>query len=104
MRLNKTKSKLLYFTKASPMQNILPTELMSIKSVQCLRLLGVTFTNDMNLATHFQLVIKKASQRLYYLKCMKPFLKKNERWHVYIALIRSILEYGAPMFSSIINN
>jgi hypothetical protein len=97
MCINASKSKLLYFTKRSPCE-ILPTEFLSIKSVYLLKLLGVTFTSEMTFKEHFYEVIKKSSQRLYYLRVMKPYLTKAELWNIYYSLIRSILEYVAPMF------
>lgn len=97
MTINTAKSKLLFITKTSP-HDILPLELLSIKSVETIKLLGVTFSKTMDFKLHFKDIIKRASQRLYYLRIMKSYCSTDELWLIYTMLIRSLLEYAAPMF------
>ena len=47
---------------------------------------------------HFTNILTKANQRLYILRMLKRIMTKKELWNIYESLIRSILEYAAPMF------
>ena len=50
------------------------------------------------------MIIKKASQRIYFLGILKRTHTKSKLWNVYFTLIRSILEYAAPIFMAISKN
>lgn len=101
MEINDTKSKLLYFTKRNTYTCILPTEIFSIKAVTTLKILGVTFQKNLNFEEHFKLIVRRASQRLYFLRILKNNLPTEKIWMVFNGLIRSILEYAAPLFISL---
>ena len=45
-----------------------------------------------------QKFLTKANQRLYILRMLKRIMTKKELWNIYESLIRSIVEYAAPMF------
>lgn len=104
MTINTEKSKIIYFRRKTSRECILPHELYSIKSCTCLKLLGVTFNENLDFKEHFKIVIKKASQRLYFLRILRGTHTKSELWNVYFTLIRSILEYAAPLFMAITKN
>ena len=104
MSINTNKSKILIFRRKSPHNCILPQEFFGITCCQNIKLLGITFNEALDFNEHFHAVVKKASQRLYFLRVTKPCLSKKELWKIYFAHIRSILEYGAPLFSSLSKN
>ena len=101
MKINYSKSKLLYFTKRNTSACILPTEIFSVKAVTVLKVLGVTFEKNLTFEEHFKSVVRRASQRLYFLRILKDTLTKEKLWIVFNGLIRSILEYAAPLFISL---
>jgi len=63
-----------------------------------IKLLGITFNERMCFDEYFNAVITKASQRLHFLRLLKKNLTKQQLWNIYNSLIRSILEYAAPIF------
>jgi hypothetical protein len=101
MTVNFKKSKILYFKKQSPLLCILPNEIMNIKRFETAKLLGITFNERMSFADHFDEVITKACQRLHILRILKRCLTKKQLWNVYFALIRTLLEYAAPIFMAL---
>jgi hypothetical protein len=101
MTINTSKSKILYFRRNSAQNCILPHEFFSIKCCSILKLLGVTLNEHLNFKDHFEFVLKKASQRLYFLRILKPYRTKIELWRIYFSIIRSILEYAAPIFMAL---
>ena len=71
----------------------------NITTTSCVKLLGVTFSEDMRWNTHITNVIKKASRRLYVLYNLKHAnCPTDMMYKVYVALIRSILLYCYPCF------
>ena len=96
--LNVNKSRILFISNSQPRQNIHPTEFLSIKTVSNIKLLGVTFNQNLTFNEHFTNILTKANQRLYILRMLKRIMTKKELWNIYESLIRSILEYAAPMF------
>ena len=74
---NTNKSKILYFRRKSPHNCILPQEFFGITCCQNIKLLGITFNEALDFNEHFHAVVKKASQRLYFLRVTKPFLSKT---------------------------
>jgi len=99
--INVDKSKLIFFTKMNPLKHNLPTEIRGIRVCTDLKLLGVTFTNNLSFKTHFDAIVKQASQRLHFLRVMRRLIPKSELWRIYNCLIRSILEYACQLFVSL---
>ena len=96
--INAGKSKVLYFNKNSTTLCLLPHDIFGITVCKTLKLLGVTFNERLDFAEHFNLVLKCASQRLHFLRVLKPIYSKEQLWKVFNSLIRSILEYACPLF------
>ena len=51
-----------------------------------------------NWSSHFNCVIKKASQRLYVIRILKPLLSHDRLVMVFHSLIQSLLDYASPVF------
>jgi len=98
MLINNEKCSFLYFKKPNAFRCLLPNSIMGIKACQNLKLLGITFNEQLCFKDHFNLILKRASQRLYYLRVLKNYYCKKELWNVFNTLIRSILEYAHPIF------
>ena len=72
---------------------------LSIKSVSCVTLLGVSFTSDMKWNTHVNNIVSKASRKLYILcNLVKANCPSATLLQVYNACIRSVLLYAFPVF------
>lgn len=79
-------------------------EFEDIPIVDNLKILGIIFDKRLNWKSHCEMISKKSSSRLYVLRQLKPFLNKNELFRIYEACIRSILEYGSPLFVNLQSN
>ena len=104
MKINTQKCKILYFRRASPNNCILPHEFHGINCCTNLKFLGITLNENLDFKEHFGLVLKKASQRLYFLRILKRSHDIVDLWKVFFALIRSVLEYAAPIFMALPKN
>ena len=72
-----------------------------LKNVEKLKILGIMFNTDWSWTDHFDTVLSMCSRRLYALRMLKRSgLSKDQLIHVYNSLIRSCLEYCAPLFIS----
>jgi hypothetical protein len=78
--------------------NCLPIEVENIHEKYYVKVLGIHFTNDLKWDFHFEKIIKKANQRFYAIRILKPFLNVNDMIHAYSCFIRSLLEYCSPLF------
>ena len=61
----------------------------------------MTFFKDLKWNKHCDLIVKCCSRRLYALRILRPLLQKDDLVTVYHALIRSLMEYCAPLFVSL---
>jgi len=69
-----------------------------VNAVQEIKILGVYFNTKGNWTTHTTNIIRSSSRKLYALRILKPFLSNNDLKNVYFMLVRSLLEYCAPVF------
>ena len=95
LNINLRKSKIMCINTSA--STILP-QLPDMTSADELKLLGVTFTSDLKWDKHFDLVVRKASSRLYTLRILRPLLSRENLHQIYCGLIRSLLEYSSPLF------
>ena len=63
-----------------------------------LRFLGVIFDKSLGWGSHVDYLEKKCSQRIYILRRMKSITSDRQFVAIYVALIRSVLEYASPAF------
>ena len=96
--INEKKCKSLTIRKSPKCQEL---SLPRVKRVSNLKILGVTYNERGNWKTHVDNIIKTASQRLYALRILRPMLSNTNLQVTYNALLRSILEYSAPLFLGI---
>ena len=81
----------------SPEQFALP----NIPVVNSMKILGITFECNLKWNLHFNHICKRASSRLYVIRQLRDYLPTSELTLVYQNCIRSLLEYGAPLFSDL---
>jgi hypothetical protein len=95
---NKTKEMILGPLSRSHLP-YLTTSVGTIERVSSFKLLGVYVESTLSWTIHVDNMIKKVTQRLYFLKQLKRAgLSSSQLFHYYIAVIRPVLEYGAPVW------
>ena len=68
--------------------------------VKMLKLTSIHVTNDLSWNEHIDYVFKKANKRLYALRLLaRSKVPAVELIAIYCALVRSILEYGSPVWA-----
>ena len=78
---------------------LLSTPTGTIDRVTSFKLLGLHIDSSLSWANHISIITQKASSRLYFLKQLKRAgLASNHLLHFYIAVIRPVLEYCAPVW------
>ena len=70
-----------------------------LESVNSVKLLGLNVSSDLKWNVHVSELVRKVSTRLYFLRQLKKsHVITRELLLFYITCIRSILEYGSPVF------
>ena len=63
------------------------------------KILGVPLSSDLTWNVHIEYIMKKASKCLYALRSLKKAgVQPSDLVGIYCALIRSVLEYAAPVW------
>ena len=71
-----------------------------LATVNEVKLLGVTIQNDLKWESHIKDLEKRASAKLYMLRCLVKYgLSQTDLLTVFVGYIRSLLEYAAPVWS-----
>ena len=107
MRLNPKKCKELAisFLRSSPagLSSPLHVNNVPLERVKEFKVLGLTVQNDLRWNTHIDNITKKASKRLHIIRVLRNAgVPPQDLVKIYIALIRSILEYCCPVWSTCI--
>ena len=73
-----------------------------VRRVETYKILGVHFRSDLTRNVQIEYIMKKASNRLCALRSLKKAgVKPSDLVGIYCALIRSVLEYAAPVWSGL---
>ena len=105
MRLNPKKCRelvinFLQYLPASP--GMLHIDGSPVRRVETYKILGVHLSSDLTWNVHIEYIVKKASKRLYALRSLKKAgVQPSDLVGIYCALIRSVLEYAAPVWSGL---
>ena len=75
-----------------------PIQIDSVPIVNELKILGVTFDRKCNWNAHVNNVLRGASRRLFLIRMIKQYVKKDDLITIFNGLVRSILEYSSPLF------
>ena len=101
VNVTKTKEMLIYFSKGCVPNDVpvLRTEDNQIERVDSFQLLGVVISSDLTWKAHVSHIVSKASKRLYIVyQLLRAGVSSSDVLTVYCALIRSVLEYCAPVW------
>ena len=63
-----------------------------------LNLLGVQFSDDGSVKRHIQTKAATAGKLVGMLRRQSRYLSEEARFHIYVATIRPVMEYGCPVF------
>ena len=69
-----------------------------IETVKSVNILGLNISSDLKWNVHVSELVRKATTRLYLRQLKKSHAAKRELLLFYITCIRSIPEYGSPLF------
>jgi hypothetical protein len=95
LKVNGKKCKSLIIKKSPNCEEV---QLQGVTSVSSMSLLGITFNAQGAWSSHVRNITRTASRRLYALRLLRSSLSHRELVLVYNALVRSIMEYCAPLF------
>ena len=99
MKLNPTKCKemLVCFQKVLPDLPQITIGDDKLERVSCYKLRGVHVLNNLTWNEHVDAITKKTTKRIYFMRLLKRAeVARKELVHIYLASIRSIIEYAAP--------
>ena len=108
MKLNSDKTKVMLFN-VSKQNNFMPEvrvkdDKQNIEVVEEFKLLGVQITSDLKWDANTNAITKKAFKRLWMLRRLKNLgLKTSSLVKIYTTQIRSLLEYGAVSWHSMLS-
>ena len=103
MKINADKTNLILFNPCRS-KDFLPNKSLQgsdIKTVESVKLLGVTITSNFSWDENTKLIAKKCYQRMWILKRLKNLgANKHDLLEVYVKQIRCIAEYAVPAWNS----
>ena len=100
-QLNERKCKELRisFAKNEPEFDPIRVNRQTLETVNSVKLLGLNISSNLKWNAHVSELVRKVSTRLYFLRQLKKsHVATRELLLFYITCIRSILEYGSPVF------
>ena len=103
MKINADKTNLILFNPCRS-KDFLPNKSLQgsdIKTVESVKLLGVTITSNFSWDENTKLIAKKCYERMWILKRLKNLgANKHDLLEVYVKQIRCIAEYAVPAWNS----
>ena len=103
MKLNLSKTKFMLF---NPTKNFdfvpdLSVDGSVVETVEEMKLLGLILRNDLSWKPNTEIMTKKAYKRLWILKRLKKQgASLDDLRDIYVKQVRSVLEFGVPVWSS----
>jgi hypothetical protein len=103
MKINpqKTKEMIINFSKRKCTIPMLKINDQPIERVNEINLLGVSISNDLKWSSHIEKVTQKASQRIFVLtNARRAGASQEDMKSLYTSIIRPVLEYCCPVWST----
>ena len=98
LHINATKCKILTIKKSEAYNDFV---IPNVTAVEVLPILGVRFNNRGTWSSHVDSVVATSSRRFYAARILRRSLSKSSMLLLYFSLIRSVMEYCAPLFISL---
>ena len=95
MMISKNKSQIMLCKKKTEIQPNIETELSIVNSM---KILGMTFSSDLDWSQHVSNICSTANKRMHILRTLKPLTNPEELHLIYTSTIRPALEYGCQCF------
>ena len=92
LMLNESKSKELFIHRS---RNTV-TQNSDFQRVESVKILGMTLSCDVKWNLHIKDVLKRASRRLYVIRCLRNVLSPRDLVRVYHAIITALFLYASP--------
>ena len=89
MQINHAKTKVLNINFSKSILSMYP----GFENVREMKVLGLFFNDRLSWSTHFEYLIKKASQRMYVLRILKPIFSHDNLVMVFYAITQSLFDY-----------
>lgn len=100
LKLNRSKTKEIVFTRPRFNKFLLPPPLPNIERVTTICILGITITDDFSCSPHVDKILHKGHQLLYGFKLLKAHgLRGHDLHNVATSLLRSTIFYASPAWS-----
>ena len=106
MNLNHSKTQLLciHANATSNVQSYVRSGSDKIVSTDKLNILGFMFGKELSVRAHINYMLDKAKKKLWTLRHLKRAdLGKGDLLNIFLSVIRSVLEYAAPTYHSMLN-
>lgn len=100
LQINLTKTQAMFIPNARLTEERMFND-TSYSHTSALKILGVTFNSKLTWQQHIDTVCKKAASRFFILRSLRRFIPADKLLVLYYGLVRSILEYAAPLFTSL---
>ena len=99
LNVSKTKEMIFDFRKAKPIPTPLQIKNSHVEIVSQFKFLGVIISSDLKWEKNTQAIVKKAQQRLYFLRRLRKFgIKKEIMINFYRATVESVLTYAITVW------
>lgn len=99
LNVSKTKEMTIDFRKTQSDLEPLEIKGKSVETVKDFKFLGLVLSNDLKWEKNTEKIVKKAQQRLYFLRRLKKFgLKSDVLVNFYRAIIESVLTFGITVW------
>ncbi len=102
-RINGIKSKkmIISFKKKPPHFPPLKVRGVTIERAVSSKLLDIYVSSDLKWGPHISYLYSKTNKKLYFLTCLKRAgVEENDLVEYYIRIIRSVIEYACPIWST----
>lgn len=96
--LNLTKSQTMILPRVRDCHGI---SIQGVRRVDELTVLGVTFDTRCSWSAHVDNIATRASRRLFPLRILKPFVSHDSLRTIYYGIMRSVMEYAAPLLTGL---
>lgn len=98
LEMNINKSQAITIRKPNISQSLVSPPLPDVQFVNQMRILGVIFNDRLTWTSHVDFVIKKCSRLLFAFRTIRTIVPPAKLKVLYSSLVRSVIEYCAPLF------
>ena len=98
LKLNTSKCKDMVFARST---SFVLSDGQLVSDTDVLRILGIRFSQSLSWSNQFSYMLKRASSRMYIIRCLRNVLTRVELIRVYHAIITSLFLYASPVYGCV---